>query len=102
MASDSAFGTPTIRRVKPFFEENVMRGEVMERGQKKKNSHDVLLTRINVNTFPASCGMDTNDWVYCFDFSPTDGKACGSVPFCLGNGAMYGGKTLEVNLEPRA
>ena len=34
MASDSALGTPTIRRVKPFFEENVMRGEVMERGQK--------------------------------------------------------------------
>ena len=62
-----------------------------------------VLTRINVNALPASCGMDTNNWVYCFDFSSTDGKTCGSVSFCLGNDldAMHGGKTLEVNLETR-
>jgi hypothetical protein len=95
MASDSAFGTPTIRRVKPLRKRHEW---VAEKKKRRKVSH----TRINVNTLPAGCGMDTNDWVYCFDFSPTDGKACGSVSFCLGNGAMHGRKTLEVNLETRA
>ena len=46
--------------------------------------------------------MDTNDWVYGFDFRPTHRKTCGSASICLSNSAMNGGKTLEVGLETGA
>ena len=60
------------------------------------------LTGVDVDALPAGRGVHTYHWVYSFDWLATDRYARCSRTICLGDGAMQGGQTFEVDLQTRA
>jgi hypothetical protein len=59
-------------------------------------------TGVDVDALPARRGVHTYYWVYGFDWLATDWYARCSRTICLGDGAMQGGQTFEVDLQTRA
>jgi len=94
MASDSAFGTPTIRLVKP------VRGLFRRRYEKYYSNNKQ--TWIDINAFPASCRVHADKRVNSLNFLPANWKTSGSVSIGLGSGTVHRRKALQVGLEPRA
>lgn len=95
MASDSALGTPTIRRVKPRKNKLNVQGRNI---YIPKSEHTV----VDVDAFPARHRVDTDHWVDCLDFLSANGKACRSVSVCLEGSTMHRCEALQVGLEPWA
>ena len=59
-------------------------------------------TGVDVDALPARRRVHTYHWMYGFDWLATDRYARCSRTICLGDGAMQGGQTFEVDLQTRA
>ena len=57
------------------------------------------LTGVDIDALPARCRVHTYHWVHGFDWLATDRYARCSRTVCLGDGAVQGGQTFEVDLQ---
>lgn len=90
MLSDSAFGTPTMRLVKPARHVRVYAARIKE---------GVRQTRVHEDGFPACDWMDSYQGVDSFDLVSANGEASCSVAFCLGNSAVDCSEAFQIFLE---
>jgi hypothetical protein len=91
IASDSAFGTPMMRRVNPVMRQR----RIVGKGTRRR-------TGVDVYRLPARSGMDADDGVSSLDGLAADGKSGTARTIGLRYGTVQSGQTFEVDLHAAA
>lgn len=102
IASLSALGTPTIRRVKPVWQMRRFSCCCIHRQEAPAQAERRARTGVDVDGLPARDGVHAHDGVDGLDGLAADGVAGGARTVCLGDRAVHGGQALEVLLEAGA
>lgn len=93
IASDSALGTPMMRRVKPGVVIN-SRNKILASEQER--------TWVDIDALETSDGVHAYDGVDRFDWFAADVKSRCACTVRLGDGAVQSRKAFEIFLEPGA